>query len=155
MKIKIKTLKKIIKEAILLEEKCPYCGDMRAYVGMSEVDCENPTCPGGSTGGYKYSASKVNANTSPSPAFDKLKNIILRSSQQNDQGDNFFNNDGTVENIPHQIVDSMIGLPSKRLERIFYDTDRDVIYADIDPDDSGEYVDRDQIEYDPYTTSWV
>ncbi len=35
----MKTLRQLI-----LEEKCPYCNDPHAYVGMSEVECPNPRC---------------------------------------------------------------------------------------------------------------
>jgi len=31
---------------LILEEKCPYCGDPQAYVGMSDVECPNKNCKG-------------------------------------------------------------------------------------------------------------
>jgi len=31
---------------LILEEKCPYCGDPKAYVGMRDVECPNKKCKG-------------------------------------------------------------------------------------------------------------
>jgi len=37
----VRTLRQLI-----LEEKCPYCGDPQAYVGMNDVECPNKNCKG-------------------------------------------------------------------------------------------------------------
>jgi hypothetical protein len=44
MKISLKKLRSIIKECLLLEEKCPLCGTDGAYVGLNDVECPNPKC---------------------------------------------------------------------------------------------------------------
>lgn len=61
----MKTLRQLI-----LEERCPYCNDPKAYVGLNDVECPNPKCkafsqrqaddvaPKGSTSGASPSPTK-------------------------------------------------------------------------------------------------
>ncbi len=42
--MKMKRLFENVLRRLLTEEKCPGCGDMKAYVGMRDVECPNKKC---------------------------------------------------------------------------------------------------------------
>jgi hypothetical protein len=44
MLIRLQTLKNLIRESFLMEAECPSCGDSRAYVGFTSVECPNGDC---------------------------------------------------------------------------------------------------------------
>ena len=44
MKIRVRQLRKLIHETLLLEVACPECGNPNAYIGLSRVECPNRKC---------------------------------------------------------------------------------------------------------------
>lgn len=44
MKITLRKLRALLRETLLLEEKCPLCGTDGAYIGLNDVECPNPNC---------------------------------------------------------------------------------------------------------------
>jgi len=98
MKINLRQLRHLIREALLLEAKCPGCGTEGAYIGMNDVECPNRGC--------KFFSQRQKDEASNKPVTRDFSGAIDR--------------DLTTNELTKQVADFMksLGLSNLNIDRI-------------------------------------